>query len=53
MTIKIANEIEDYLCTVGNIKGYCYTRKESQAIVTALLAFMIENQYSVVESEEK
>ena len=52
MTIKIASEIEDYLCVVGNIKGHCYTRKESQAFVSSLFAFMIEKQYSVVRNEE-
>lgn len=53
MTIKIANEIEDFLCNVGNLYGHHYTRKEAHSIVTSLFVFMIENQYIIKEADEK
>lgn len=53
MTIKIADEIEDFLCNVGNLYGYRYTRKEAHSIVTSLFAFMVENQYIIKEVNEK
>ena len=53
MTIKIADEIEDFLCNVGNLHGYCYIRKEAHSIVTSLFAFLVENQYLIKEVNEK